>query len=61
MTSRLEDPLTAPKSYCNLINHLLYKKKIPAILPLLVDGNFDSDFDKKANFLIISLHQYVHL
>ena len=48
MTSRLEDAFTAPKNYCNLINHLLYKKKIPAIL---VDGNFDSDFNKKSEFL----------
>ena len=61
MTSRLEDAFTAPKTYCNLINHLLYKKKIPAIPSLLADGNFDSDFNKKANFLIITLDQYVHL
>ena len=59
--SRLEDAFTAAKTYGNLINHLLCKKKIPAIPSLLVDGNFDSDFNKKPNFLIISLHQYVHL
>ena len=30
-----------------IINHLLYNKNV--ILPLLVDGNFVSDFNKKAN------------
>ena len=37
------------KTYCTIINQLLYNKKIPAIPPLLVDGNFVSDFNKKAN------------
>ena len=50
MTSKLEDAFSAPKTYWTIINHLLYSKEIPAIPPLLVDGNFVSDFNKKANF-----------
>ena len=61
MTSKLEDAFSTPKTYWTIINHLLYNKNIPAILPLLVDGNFVSDFNKKANSSTISLHQYVHL
>ena len=49
MTSKLEDAFSAPKTYWNIINHLLYNKMIPAIPPLLVDGNFVSHFNKKAD------------
>ena len=49
MTNKLEDAFSAPKTYRNIMNHLLYNKKIPAIPPLLVDGNFVSDYNKKAN------------
>ena len=49
MTNKLEDYFTAPKTYWTIINHLLYNNKIPAIPPLLVHGNFVSDFNKKAN------------
>ena len=49
MASKLEDAFRVPKTYCTIINHLLYNKKIPAIPPLLVDGNFVSDFNKKVN------------
>ena len=49
MASKLEDAFSVPKTYWTIINHLLYNKKIPAIPPLLVDGNFVSDFNKKAN------------
>ena len=49
MTNKLEDDFTAPKTYWTIINHLLYNNKIPAIPPLLVHGNFVSDFNKKAN------------
>ena len=48
-TSKLEDAFSTPKTYWTIINHLLYNKKIPVIPPLLVDGNFVSDFNKKAN------------
>ena len=49
MTSKLEDDFSAPKTYWTVMNHLLYNKEIPAIPALLVDGNFISDFNKKAN------------
>ena len=49
MTSKLEDSNTASKTYWSILNRFLYNKKIPAIPPLLVDGNFISDFCKKAN------------
>ena len=49
MTSKLEDSNTASKTYWSILNHFLYNKKIPAIPPLLVDGNFISDFCEKAN------------
>ena len=49
MTSKLENSNTAPKTYWSILNRLLYSKKILAIPPLLVDGNFISDFCEKAN------------
>ena len=52
MTSKLENSNTAPKTYWSVLNRFLYNKKIPAIPPLLVDGNFISDFCEKANLLI---------
>ena len=35
MTSKLEDSHTAPKTYCTLLNRLLYNKKIPPVPPFL--------------------------
>ena len=49
MANKLEDAFTAPKTYLTITNHLLYNKKIPARPPLLADGSFVSDFNKKAN------------
>ena len=49
MTSKLEDSNIASKSYWSILNRLFYNKKIAAIPPLLVDGNFYSDFCDKAN------------
>ena len=45
----LIDSNAASKTYWSILNRFLYNKKIPAIPPLLVDGNFISDFCKKAN------------
>ena len=58
MTSKLADSHTAPKTYWILINRLLYNKKMPAIVPLLVDGTFVSDFYEKSNIFNNFLHQY---
>ena len=59
ITTKLEDVFAAPQTEWTITNHLLYNKKIPAIPPLLVDTNFVSDFNKKANnlSLTISLHE----
>ena len=40
---------TAPKAHWTTLNRLIYNKKILGIPPLLVDGNFISDFCEKAN------------
>ena len=39
MTTKLEDSNIAQKTYLTILNRLLYKKKIFAIPPLLVDGS----------------------
>ena len=49
MTSKLEDSNTASKTYWPILNCFLYNKKIHAIPPLLVDGNFIPGFCEKAN------------
>ena len=49
MTSKLADSQTTPETYWTLLNCLLYNKKMPAILPLLNDGKFVSDFYEKSN------------
>ena len=49
MSKKLEDSHTALKAYWTILNRLIYNKKIPAIPPLFVDGNFISDFCAKAN------------
>ena len=49
MTKKLADSNTFPKAYWTILNCLLYNKKFPTILPLLVDGKLVSDFCKKGN------------
>ena len=49
MPKKLEDSKTAPKTYWTILNRLIYNKKIPAIPPLFVNGNFVSDISVKAN------------
>ena len=49
MSQKLEDSKTAPKTYWTILNRLICNKKIPAIPPLFVNGNFVSDFSVKAN------------
>ena len=49
MTTKLQDPKTAARTYWAVLIRLLYKKKIPAIPPLFVNGKFVSDFCEKAN------------
>ena len=40
MTTKLQDPETAAKTHWAILSRLLYKKKIPAIPPLFVNGKF---------------------
>ena len=49
---KLNDPITAPKTYWKIINRFLNNKKIPAIPPLLVNGEIIQNFLKKHLFLI---------
>ena len=49
MTNKLNDPKVAAKTYCSILNTFLYIKKIAAISPLLINGEFVSDFCTKAN------------
>ena len=45
MSEKLEGSHTAPKAYCTILNRLIYNKKVPAIPPLLVDGNLLQTFN----------------
>ena len=49
---KLNDPIAAPKTYWKIINRFLNNKKIPAIPPLLVNGEIIQNFLKKHLFLI---------
>ena len=49
MITKFEHSNTAPKSHWAILNRLLYNKKISAIPPLFADGNFISDYCKKAH------------
>ena len=44
MTTKLQDPKTAAKTYKAILSRLLYNKKIQEIPPLLVNGKFVSNF-----------------
>ena len=48
MCEKLNDPLRAPKTYWEILNHLISNKIVPAISPLLVDGKIISNFSQKA-------------
>ena len=49
MSEKLNDPITAPKTYWKIINRFLSNKKIPGIPPLLVNGEIISNFSQKAS------------
>ena len=49
MSSKLDNPGTAPKTYWSIINRFINNKKIPVIPPILVDGDLISHFKEKAN------------
>ena len=62
MCEKLTDPITAPKTYWKKINRFLSNKKMPAIPPLLVNGEIISNFSQKAsifnNFLRFNVVHY---
>ena len=49
MTTKIQDPKTTAKTYWTILSRLLYRKKIPAIPPLFVNGKSISGFCEKAN------------
>ena len=46
---KLNGPLTAPKTYSSILNRFLNNRKIPAIPPLLVNGDIITNFSEKAD------------
>ena len=48
LSKKLSNPETAPKTYLKILNRFLSNKKIPSILPLLVNGEMISNFSKIA-------------
>ena len=49
MSKKLADSNSSRRTYWNILNRLLYNKKLPTIPPLLVGVMLVSDFRKKAN------------
>ena len=45
---KLNNPLTGPKTYWSILRRFMNNVKVPSIPPLLVDGTFETDFEKKA-------------
>ena len=50
---RLNGQHTSPKTYWSILKRFLNKVKIPAIPPLLVNGIFESNFERKATIFNI--------
>ena len=51
MSNKLNDPLTAPKTYWSILHHFLNNRKTPAIPPPLVNGDIITNFSEKADLL----------
>ena len=49
MCGQLNDRITAPKTYWKIISRFLNNKEIPAIPPLLLNGEIISNFSQKAS------------
>ena len=49
LNNKLNDRLTAPKTYWLILNRFLNNRKIPAISPLLVNGDIITNFFEKAD------------
>ena len=61
MCEKLNDPITAPKTYWTIINRFLDNKKIPAIPPLLVNGEIISNFSQLSKFSHLFLIHFLRL
>ena len=48
LSNKLNDPTTSSKTYWSILKRFINNVKIPNIPPLLVNGVFESDFQKKA-------------
>ena len=46
---KLNNSSTSPKVYWSILNRLMNKIKIPTIPPIIVNGLFETDFQRKAN------------
>ena len=52
VSNKINDPLTTPKTYWSILNPFLNNdRKIPAIPPLLVNGESVTNFSEKLTFL----------
>ena len=51
MSNKLNDLLTAPKTYWSILNRFLNNGKIPATIPLLVNGDIITNFSEKVDLL----------
>ena len=49
MSTKLNDPLTALKTYWSILNRFLNNRKIPAIPPQIVNGDIITKFSEKAD------------
>ena len=49
MCGQLNDRITAPKTYWKIISRFLNNREIPAIPPLLLNGEIISNFSQKAS------------
>ena len=56
LSMKLNNPNTSAKTYWSILKSFYNDSKVPLIPPLLVYDKIVSDFTKKANFLMISLH-----
>ena len=58
---KLNDPITALKTYWKVRNRFLNNKKIPAIPPLLVNGEIISNFSQLSKFSHLFLIHFLRL
>ena len=58
---KLNDPLTSPKTYWSILKRFLNNRKIPALLPVLVNVDIITNFPEKPNFFTKFVQTNVHL